>query len=63
MNFDFVSLFVSEVSFWDDILVDLGLDAVGNFGIITSQLLVIELSLNLSAPWKAWKTESTTDPI
>ena len=63
MNFDFVSLFVSEVSFWDDILVELGLDAVGNFGIITSQLLVIELSLNLSAPWKAWKTESTTDPI
>ena len=63
MNFDFVSLFVSEVSFWDDILVELVLDAVGNFGIITSQLLVIELSLNLSAPWKAWKTESTTDPI
>ena len=63
MNFDFVSLFVSEVSFWDDILVELVLDAVGNFGIITSQLLVIELSLNLSVPWKAWKTESTTDPI
>ena len=63
MNFHFVSLFVSEVSFWDDILVELVLDAVGNFGIITSQLLVIELSLNLSVPWKAWKTESTTDPI